>query len=166
MTSLEFSSQLIVLERSLLKFAYSLSLERADAKDLVQETYLRVLINRHRYVDNQKFKSWAMTIMRNTFIDLYRRKSRCSFYSISDIDSLIFNRSEPTTHDNPESKYSENEIFQTIDKLNDKLKTPFKMYINGYKYNEIAENLELNIGTVKNRIFKSRQQLMRILRDN
>lgn len=160
MTSLEFSSQLIGLESCLLKFAYSLSLKRADAKDLVQETYLRVLINQHKYVDSQKFKSWAMTIMRNTFIDNYRRNARNNSCSITTNDSLIFNRTEPFTNDSPESTYSEKEISQTIDMLNDKLKTPFKMYISGYKYSEIAENLDLNIGTVKNRIFLSRKQLM------
>jgi RNA polymerase sigma-70 factor (ECF subfamily) len=160
MTSLEFNSQLIGLESSLLKFAYSLSLKRSDAKDLVQETYLRVLINQHKYVDSQKFKSWAMTIMRNTFIDNYRRNSRNNSCSLTTNDSLIFNRTEPFTNDNPESAYSEKEISRNIEMLSDKLKTPLKMYISGYKYSEIAENLDLNLGTVKNRIFLSRKQLM------
>ncbi len=160
MTSLEFNSQLIGLESTLLKFAYSLSLKRADAKDLVQETYLRVLINQHKYVDSQKFKSWAMTIMRNTFIDNYRRNSRNTCYSIQANELLFLNKSEPVAADSPDSTYSAMEISQKIDKLNDKLKTPFKMYISGYKYSEIAEHLELNIGTVKNRIFLSRKQLM------
>lgn len=160
MTSLEFSSKLIGLERSLLQYAYSLSLKRADAKDLLQETYLRVLINQHKYVDSQKFKSWAMTIMRNTFIDNYRRNSRSNSYPIASNDSLAFNKTEPFTNENPESTLSEKEISLTIDKLHDKLKTPFKMYISGYKYSEIAENLNLNLGTVKNRIFLSRKQLM------
>jgi RNA polymerase sigma factor (sigma-70 family) len=160
MTSLEFSSQLLGLESSLLNFAYHLNLKRADAKDLVQETFLRVLINQHKYVDSQKFKSWAMTIMRNTFIDNYRRNSRSNSLSITTNDAVIFNRAEPFTTDNPESAYSAKEISQTIENLNDKLKTPFKMYISGYKYSEIAENLDLTIGTVKNRIFLSRKQLM------
>jgi RNA polymerase sigma-70 factor (ECF subfamily) len=160
MTSLEFNSQLIGLESTLLRFAYSLSLKRADAKDLLQETYLRVLINQHKYVDSQKFKSWAMTIMRNTFIDNYRRNSRNTCYSIQNNELQFFNKAEPVAADSPDSTYSAKEISEKIDELNDKLKTPFKMYISGYKYSEIAENLDLNLGTVKNRIFLSRKQLM------
>jgi RNA polymerase sigma factor (sigma-70 family) len=160
MTSMEFNSQLIGLESTLLKFAYSLSLKRADAKDLVQETYLRVLINQHKYVDSHKFKSWAMTIMRNTFIDNYRRNSRNTCYSIQTNELLFFNKAEPVATDRPDSIYSAKEISEKIDELNDKLKTTFKMYINGYKYSEIAEHLDLNLGTVKNRIFLSRKQLM------
>ncbi|MCX6320342.1 MAG: RNA polymerase sigma factor [Bacteroidia bacterium] len=73
MTAIEFCSQLLSLEHSLLKFAYHLNLKRTDAKDLVQETYLKVLMSRDKYVDNQKFKAWTFTIMKNTFVDNYRR---------------------------------------------------------------------------------------------
>lgn len=160
MTSLEFRSQLIGLESCLLKFAYSLNLKRADAKDLVQETYLRVLINQHKYVDNQKFKSWAMTIMRNTFIDSYRRNIRNNTYPVQSNDLIFVGGSEPLAEDTPDSTYSAKEINSRIEALNDKYRIPLTMYINGFKYSEIAENLELQIGTVKNRIFLSRKELM------
>lgn len=165
MTSLEFSSQLIGLESCLLKFAYSLNLKRADAKDLVQETYLRVLINRHKYVDNQKFKSWAMTIMRNTFIDNYRKNLRNNTYPIQSSDFISFSGAEPVTTETPDSTYSEKEIYKNIEELNDNFRIPLIMFISGYKYSEIAENLDINIGTVKNRIFKSRKQLINKLKD-
>jgi DNA-directed RNA polymerase specialized sigma24 family protein len=57
MTAIEFCSQLLSLEHSLQKFAYRLNLKSADAKDLVQETYLRVLMSRDKYVDNINIKS-------------------------------------------------------------------------------------------------------------
>lgn len=160
MTSIEFCSKLLSLETSLLKFAYRLNLRRADAKDLVQETYLRVLMNREKYIDNEKFKSWAFTIMKNTFVDSYRRSLRKSTYSDQTNESFFINQSEPVGYDNPDSSYSALEIHQNIEQLNDKLRVPFKMYINGYKYTEIANELNLKIGTVKNRIFLSRKQLM------
>lgn len=165
MTSMEFNSQLIGLESALLKFAYHLSLKRADAKDLVQETYLRVLINQHKYVDSQKFKSWALTIMRNTFIDNYRRNFRNQSYSKQATDFLLLNLADPVSSENPESVLSAKELNLTIEKLHNKLKTPLKMFISGYKYSEIAENLKLSIGTVKNRIFLSRKELMILLHD-
>lgn len=159
MTSIEFCSQLLSLEHSLLKYAYKFNLKRADAKDLVQETYLRVLINRDKYVDNKKFKSWAFTIMKNTFVDSYRRSLRKATYTDQFNESFFMNFPEPIGYDNPDSAFHAGEINQNIDNLNDKLRLPFKMYVEGYKYSEIADELDMKIGTVKNRIFLSRKQL-------
>jgi RNA polymerase sigma-70 factor (ECF subfamily) len=160
MTSVEFCSQLLSLEHSLLKYAYRLNLKRADAKDLVQETYLRVLINRDKYVDNKKFKSWAFTIMKNTFVDSYRKSLRKNKYSDQITESFFVSLPEPVGYDNPDSAYHAQEISKNIDNLNDKLRVPFQMYVDGYKYTEIADELNIKIGTVKNRIFLSRKQLM------
>lgn len=160
MTAIEFSSQLLSLEQSLLKFAYRLNLKKPDAKDLLQETYLKVLINREKYTDNQNFKSWTFTIMKNTFIDNYRHTFRNNTHNDQNIDSLAFNFTEPAASDDPASAYSAQEINQNIDHLEEKLRLPFKMYVNGYKYTEIADELKLKIGTVKNRIFLSRKHLI------
>jgi RNA polymerase sigma factor (sigma-70 family) len=148
------------MENSLLKFAYRLNLKRADAKDLVQETFLKVLTKKDQYVDNQKFKSWTFTIMKNTFVDSYRKNMSQRTFSDSTVDSYFINQSEPVSSEDPSSEYSALEISQNIDMLHEKFRTPFKMYINGYKYNEIAEELDLKIGTVKSRIFLSRKQLI------
>lgn len=160
MTAIEFCSQLLDLENSLLKYAYRFNLKRADAKDLVQETYLRVLINREKYVDNKKFKSWAFTIMKNTFVDSYRKSLRKATYTDQLNESYFISIPEPVGFDNPDSAFHASEINQYIDNLNDKLRLPFKMYVEGYKYSEIADELDLKIGTVKNRIFLSRKKLM------
>ena len=160
MTAIEFCSQLISLEHSLLKFAYRFNLKKADAKDLVQETFLRALMNRNKYVDNEKFKAWTFTIMKNTFVDNYRRSYSKNTYSDQTNESFFINQTEPAGSDDPDSAYSALEITQNIEQLKDKLRVPFKMYINGFKYTEIADELNLKIGTVKNRIFLSRKQLM------
>lgn len=160
MTTIEFCSQLLSLEHSLLKFAYRLNLKRADAKDLVQETFLRALSRRDKYVDSEKIKAWTFTIMKNTFVDNYRRSFRQNISRDQTNDSIFINQTEPTGYDDPVSTYSALEITQNIEQLNEKLRVPFKMYVNGYKYIEIADELNLKIGTVKNRIFLSRKQLM------
>jgi RNA polymerase sigma factor (sigma-70 family) len=159
MTSIEFCSQLMSLEHSLLKFAYRFNLTQPDAKDLVQETYLKALLSREKF-DNQNFKSWAFTIMKNTFVDNYRKTSRKNTTSYQVNESFFINRAEPTAYENPESAFHVKEINRNIDQLNEKFRAPFKMYIDGYKYTEIADELNLKIGTVKNRIFLSRKQLM------
>lgn len=160
MTTIEFYSQLLSLEHSLLKFAYRLNLKKEDAKDLVQETFLRVLTRKDKYVDNEKFKAWTFTIMKNTFVDNYRRSLSKNMYRDQTNESFFINQTEPAGSDDPDSAYSALEITQNIEQLKDKLRIPFKMYINGYKYTEIADELNLKIGTVKNRIFLSRKQLM------
>jgi RNA polymerase sigma factor (sigma-70 family) len=159
MTSIEFCSQLLSLEHSLLKFAYRFNLTRPDARDLVQETYLKALLSREKY-DNQNFKSWAFTIMKNTFVDNYRKTSRKNTSSYQANELFFTNRKEPAAYENPESAFYVKEINRNIEQLNEKLRAPFKMYIEGYKYTEIAEELNLKIGTVKNRIFLSRKRLM------
>jgi RNA polymerase sigma factor (sigma-70 family) len=163
MTSIEFCSQLLGLEHSLLKFAYKLNLKKDDAKDLVQETFLRVLSKKDTYVDNARFKSWTFTIMKNAFVDNYRRTLSQNTFSDQTLDSFFINQAEPAGSEDPDSAYSALEITRNIDRLNEKFRVPFQMYINGYKYNEIADELNLKIGTVKSRIFLSRKQLMSFL---
>jgi RNA polymerase sigma-70 factor, ECF subfamily len=160
MTSIEFCSQLLSLEHSLLKFAYKLNLKKDDAKDLVQETFLRVLSKKDTYVDNERFKSWTFTIMKNAFVDNYRRTLSQNTFSDQTLESFFINQAEPTGSEDPDSTYSALEINRNIDQLHEKFRVPFQMYINGYKYNEIADELKLKIGTVKSRIFLSRKQLM------
>jgi RNA polymerase sigma factor (sigma-70 family) len=160
MTAIDFQHQLLNLKLPLEKFAYRLTLKKSDVKDLVQETFLKVLVNQDKFVKNDNFKAWTFTIMKNTFINNYRRgfrknlfydQTQESFFNIYDIYS---------TSEDPDSTYSASEITENIELLNDNLRIPFKMFIHGYKYKEIADELNLNIGTVKSRIYLSRKQLM------
>jgi RNA polymerase sigma factor (sigma-70 family) len=160
MTTIDFCSQLLSLENSLLKFAYRFNLKRADAKDLVQETFLKVLMRRDQYVDNEKFKAWAFTIMRNTFVDNYRRNLSHNTTVDQTSDSYFINQADLLASDDPASEYSVIEINRNIEQLSEKFRVPFQMFIDGYKYTEIAEELDIKLGTVKSRIFLSRKLLM------
>lgn len=160
MTSIEFSSQLLSLEISLRKFAYRLSSKKDDADDLVQETFLRVLLKKDSFVDNVNFKSWTFTIMKNIFVDSYRRNLKRETPVDQRIDSYFIYQPDSVSFENPDSTYSVLEISQNIERLDEKFRIPFNMYVEGYKYIEIADKLNLKIGTVKNRIFLTRKQLM------
>jgi len=160
MTAIEFSDQLLDLEQSLLKYAYRLRLNTADAKDLVQETYLKVLMNREKFVDTGYLKAWIFTIMRNTFINSYRHNVLHNIHYDHTEESLFISHSKASESDNPDSAYSYQEISQSIERMNVKFRVPFKMYIEGYKYKEIADTVKLKIGTVKSRIFLARKLLM------
>lgn len=159
MTALEFRTQLLVLEGSLLKFAYRLTLCKPDAEDLVQETFLKVLKNQDKYIHKENFKAWTFTILKNTFLNTYRRSINENTYRDQTSDSFYLNQAEASYAENPETTLAELEIRQNIEQLRDTLRLPLKLYIEGYKYKEIANELNLNIGTVKSRIFFSRQQL-------
>ena len=164
MTATEFQSQLIKLKESLMRFAFSLTSDKDDAKDLVQETFLRALKYSNQYAEESNFKAWTSTIMKNTFINNYRQSIRQNLYRDETKGLILINQTKSISPDDPDTIYSTKEIYQNIEQLEERFRIPFKMYINGFKYSEIADELNLNIGTVKSRIFSSRKKLKVILK--
>ncbi|MGA1978813.1 MAG: RNA polymerase sigma factor [Bacteroidales bacterium] len=165
MTAIEFNSNLIGMRPNLQRFAMSLTSDRDSALDLVQDTYLKAITNKDKFVDYTNLKAWVFTIMKNTFINNYRRNVKENTIIDGTKDLFYINQPYDKGSISPESNYSENEIEAAIDSLEDDFRIPFRMHIEGYKYQEIADKLNLKIGTVKSRIFFTRQKLMQILKD-
>jgi RNA polymerase sigma-70 factor (ECF subfamily) len=165
MTALEFNHQLISLETKLSRFALSLTTNREDAKDLLQETMLKALTYKDQFVQYTNLKAWTYTIMKNTFINNYRRGVRQNTTFDNTKDLYLLNQNKDTKNISPDSAYATMEINRVIDSLDDEFRLPFKMHTEGYKYKEIAQKLELKIGTVKSRIFFTRKKLMDTLKD-
>jgi RNA polymerase sigma factor (sigma-70 family) len=165
MTTMEFNYQLTSLKGSLERFALSLTQNIEDARDLMQETFLKALSYRDKFTDHTNLKAWVFTIMKNTFINNYRRsvKARTTFDNTDDL--FFLNLNKEAADDTPEMTLSAQEIEKKIESLEDEYRIPFKMHTAGYKYKEIADKLDLKIGTVKSRIFFSRQKLMESLKD-
>jgi len=166
MTSLEFNHKLISLEDNMERFALSLTYNTEKAKDLLQETYLKALTYKDKYTEVANFKAWAFTIMKNTFINNYRKSVRENtiFFKIENL-SLLTNLQESQL-ERPDSEIASGEINNEIEALDDEFKIPFRMHAEGYKYKEIAQSLNLKIGTVKSRIFFARRKLMGTLNDH
>jgi len=164
MTAIEFNYQLTNLSGNLERFALSLTSNSEDAKDLLQETFAKAITYRDKFEDNTNLKAWTFTIMKNTFINNYRRavKANTTFDNTDDLYYLNLNKE--TTFETPDSVYSVKEIEKSINELNDDFKMPFLMHTQGYKYKEIADTLNLKIGTVKSRIFFTRKKLMEKLK--
>lgn len=160
-----FRDKLLSVQRNLLNFAYTLTSNREDAYDLLQDTTLKALDNADKYVDNVNFKGWVFTIMRNLFINRYRRESRTTIISDTSDDLYMLNISSETVYESPEGALSTKEIMATLNSFNDEIRVPFSMFISGYHYAEIAEHLSLPLGTVKSRIFQARKKLQSSLRD-
>ena len=165
MTQYEFNNNLIEMKTNLQRFAMSLTSDRDTALDLVQDTYLKAITYKDKFVDFTNLKAWVFTIMKNTFINNYRRNVKENTIIDGTQDLYYLNQPHDKGFISPESKYSENEIEMAIDSLSADFRIPFRMHIEGYKYKEIAEELGLKIGTVKSRIFFTRQKLMLLLKD-
>jgi len=140
----------------LMNFAMSLTLNRNDAQDLVQETYLKALLNREKFTDDKNLFGWLSTILKNSFINEYKKKKR---YQLSDDVSM----NGAVTGSNAEVSVSVNELEKSIDLLEDDHKTTFKLFTSGYKYKEISDITKVPVGTVKSRIFFSRKKLSEML---
>jgi RNA polymerase sigma-70 factor, ECF subfamily len=164
MTKIEFNHKLIDLQKRLLKYAYNLTLNKDDAQDLVQETSLKVLKYCDKFSSGSNFNAWVYTIMKNTFINNYRRSEHYNIFSDQNNEGFFMSCIKAPNSYDPDSIYSFKELEESIEELNEKLKLPFQMHHNGFKYSEIAKKLDLNIGTVKSRIFFSRKTLIKQLR--
>ena len=165
MSSKNFQSKLLGLQRNLLNFAYLLTSNRDDAYDLLQDTTLKALENEDKYVENVNFKGWVFTIMRNTFINNYRKVVRSATIIDQTEDLYHLNLPQESGLDTPEGSVAVNEITAAISEFSDDYRIPFSMHVAGYKYNEIAEKMNLPLGTVKSRIFFARQRLQKKLQD-
>lgn len=165
MTAMEFNYQLTGLKSNLERFALSLTQNMEDSKDLLQETYVKAIAYRDKFVDHTNLKAWTFTIMKNTFINNYRKSVKANTTFDNTDDLYYLNLSKESASDSPESSYSTMEIEKEINSLEDEFRVPFMMHVKGYKYKEIAEKLDLKIGTVKSRIFFTRKKLMEALKD-
>ena len=165
MTQHEFTSNLIDMKGNLQRFAMSLTSDRDTALDLVQDTYVKAITYKDKFVDYTNLKAWVFTIMKNTFINNYRRNVKENTIIDGTQDLYYINQPSEKGFISPESIYSASEIEKAIDSLSDEFRIPFIMHIEGFKYKEIADELGLKIGTVKSRIFFTRQKLMLMLKD-
>ncbi len=165
MTTSEFSNQLISLEEKLNRFALRLTADKDNAKDLLQDTFLKALAYREQFEDSTNLKAWTYTIMKNTFINNYRKSSRQNTTFDNTKDLFFLSQNKDTFNVEPDSVFREKEINKAIECLDDEFKVPFRMHTQGYKYKEIADILGLKIGTVKSRIFFTRKKLSDILYD-
>ncbi len=165
MTATEFNYMLTGMQKHLEYFARRLTNNDHDAQDLLQETYLKAITFQDKFVQTTNFKAWLFTIMKNIFINNYRRNVRAKTI-IDTTDNLYhINNSPDSSPLTPENKFSEKEIRKGIAQLEDDHRIPFEMHTRGFKYKEIAEKLDISIGTVKSRIFFGRKKLMESLKD-
>ncbi|MDD4515144.1 RNA polymerase sigma factor [Massilibacteroides sp.] len=164
MNTLQFQKKLLGMQENMMNFALMLTANKDDAKDLLQDTTLKVLDNQEKFVDNVNFKGWVLTVMRNIFINNYHKLVRTQTIVDQSVDLYNLDVINDSGFNSPDGSYQIQEITKSINDLNDDLRIPFSMFLSGYKYNEIAEKLNVPLGTVKSRIFFARQELQKSLK--
>lgn len=159
MTPAEFQENIIDLKAPLKAFALNLTRDRDDALDLVQETYMRALTNQEKFHDGTNLKAWLLTIMKNIFINNYRKASkRTTVVDVSD-NLYMLNAGVGTAGNQAEKDFVMRDLMKAIQQLDEEYRKPFIMHFQGYKYEEIADDMRLPLGTVKSRIFFARKQM-------
>lgn len=153
------------MQSSLMSFALKLTLDKEEAQDLVQDTTLKALDNEAKFVDGTNLGGWMTTIMRNIFINNYRKRSRESTYVDVSEDLYHLNLSQDSGVETSEGAYASGEISRILRSFPADYRNPFALRVAGYRYDEIADKLNMPLGTVKSRIFVTRQKLRELLKD-
>jgi RNA polymerase sigma-70 factor (ECF subfamily) len=156
---MEFNTKLSGLNTLLHSFAYNLTKNTEDAKDLYQETAYRALFNRDKFQPGTNFKAWMFTIMKNIFINNYRKKIKANTILDTTDNQFYLNSGNHATGNAAEGDMMLKELNSMVDALDDSIRVPFLMHFEGFKYQEIADELDLPLGTVKSRIFFARKEL-------
>ena len=165
MRTANFAQDLLSVQTELLNFAYKLTADREEANDLLQETSLKALDNEDKYTAETNFKGWIYTIMRNIFINNYRKALRDQTYVDQTDNQFYLNQNIDIEGDSTEGSYDLKEMRRIVNALPKEYRIPFSMYVSGFKYREIADKLGLPLGTEKSRIYFTRQKLQEELKD-
>jgi RNA polymerase sigma factor (sigma-70 family) len=159
MATMEFNQMLLQNADFLKPFAVTLTKDQETAKDLLQETMYRALANQEKYSVGTNIKAWLYTIMRNIFINNYRRKAKQNTIFDHSSNDFLLDYNQSTIDNGAESNMRIKEIYAAIHELPAIFKQPFMLYFDGYKYHEIADALQEPLGTIKSRIHFARRLL-------
>jgi|SRR5690606_5243304 len=159
MTKPEFNTLVVQHTESLRVHALQFTKDAEDANDLVQDTVLKAVMHYNRFREGTNLKGWLYTIMKNTFINNYRRTTKANIF-ITQSDEipnqhLMYSSSE----NGGESSFVMEDIRAALKKLSTDYLVPFSLYFEGFKYHEISDQLKIPIGTVKTRIHIARKQM-------
>lgn len=163
-TSTNFFAEIMQYENMLRPFAFSLTKSREETEDLIQDTFYRALINQEKFSEGTNIKAWLFTIMRNIFINNYRRRKKSNTVTDTSENQYLLNSTKKIEKNESERKFLSEDITKAMKQVSKDFTEPFMMYYKGFHYQEISEQLHLPLGTVKSRIFFARKELQSKLR--
>ena len=159
MSTSDFYTQIDMITSPLNNFALSLTRDLEDSRDLFQDTVYKALKNKDKFKIGTNFRAWILTLMRNTFINGYRRKKRSKVKTVADDSLEIITNTRSAAANEGESNMAMQELMTMLDELDEKLRQPFWMNYLGMSYQEVADALDTPLGTIKSRIFFARKEM-------
>ncbi len=159
MENITLSNEICSHRSCLESFALKFTNDIEDANDLVQDTIIKAIRYHNLYKQGTNLRGWLYTIMRNTFINDYRKGAKRNAIMETSEDLSSYQLRGSATTNLGENKFVMEDIHKALDRLQPDYSKPFLRYFEGYKYHEIAEELHIPIGTVKTRIHMARQIL-------
>jgi len=163
MTTIQITQALNLNKNSLLRYALQLTKSHADAHDLYQETAYRAIKYKARCENGTNTKGWLMTIMRNLFINAYRKKRRRQTLQDGSPNTFLLDAGNDSVMNDGEMNSEYQDLMKIIESLEEYLRIPFLLSFQGYKYEEIGDQLQIPLGTVKSRIFMARKQIQKAI---
>jgi RNA polymerase sigma-70 factor (ECF subfamily) len=141
----------------LYRFGYRLSGSAADAEDLTQQTFLTAQTSLHQLREPEHAKSWMFTIMRNTYLNTRRRRKQTEVISLESAP-------EPSETTDEAAQLRMEELQAILDELPDEFREPLILfYFQEFSYKEIADILEVPLGTVMSRLARGKKHLRKLL---
>lgn len=138
--------------------AYFLTKNSTDADDLFQETMIKIFSNENRFESDTNFKAWARTIMRNTFLNTHRGMRKATFYVDSDdMQNGLYDKR--LTNNEGENNIRLENLLSVVNSLDERKRTVFLTYTDGYSYEEMSEMYSINIQNLRTLVFHARQEL-------
>jgi len=145
-------------------FAYRFTKDDEEINDLLQDTMIRALKYYGQFKEGTNLRAWLFTIMRNTFINEYRRNTRKNALITTEEEISSAHLSASATANAAEGSFAMRDIQKALASIPSQYSTPFIKYFEGYKYEEIATAMDIPVGTVKTRIHMARQLLQKRLK--
>ena len=172
----DFPAQAMQYAPQLFSAAMRLTRNKADAEDLVQETYLRAWRSFETFQDGTNLRAWLYRILTNSFINKYRAKQRRPdetsidsiedmylYKRISSLDAAISNRS---AEDTLFELFTDDEVKTALEELPEIFRMPVLLAdVEEFTYKEIADMLDIPVGTVMSRLHRGRKAMQKLLYD-
>ncbi len=172
----EFLADAMQYSPQLFSSAVRMTRNRADAEDLVQETFLKGWRSFHTFQEGTNLRAWLFRIMTNTYINKYNAKQRRPLETeLDEVEELFLYRRmgavdqsqiAPSAEDQMLNLFSDDEVKRALEELPEQFLLPVLLSdVEGFSYKEIAEMLETPIGTVMSRLHRGRKLMQKMLYD-
>jgi RNA polymerase sigma-70 factor (ECF subfamily) len=170
----DFEAAALPFLDSLYNMAYRLTRNAEDAQDLVQETFFKAYKHYDKFEAGTNLKAWLFRIMKNSFINTYRKKQnqppQSAFSDIEESFENLVTEDPGRQIKNPEQEILDSILDEDVQKAIDSLNEDYRMVIHlvdleGFSYKEAAEILEVPVGTVMSRLYRGRRMLEEVLLD-